>query len=55
MAVSTACCLPLQPSLTEGLQEALWQLGGVSREHRTDRLSAAYRNLADREDEARAH
>jgi hypothetical protein len=42
-------------ALTEGLQEALWQLGGVPREHRTDRLSAAYRNLADREDEARAY
>jgi transposase InsO family protein len=35
-------------ALTEGLQEALWQLGGVPREHRTDRLSAAYRNLAAR-------
>ena len=32
-------------ALTEGLQAALWQLGGVPREHRTDRLSAAYRNL----------
>ena len=32
-------------ALTEGLQDALWQLGGVPREHRTDRLSAAYRNL----------
>jgi hypothetical protein len=42
-------------ALTEGLQEALWQLGGVPREHRTDRLSAAYRNLADREDEAKAY
>jgi len=41
-------------ALTEGLQEALWQLGGSPREHRTDRLSAAYRNLTDREDEARA-
>src|SRR4029077_7567924 len=39
-------------ALTEGLQEALWQLGGVPREHRTDRLSAAYRNLATKEDEA---
>lgn len=27
------------------MQDALWQLGGVPREHRTDRLSAAYRNL----------
>ncbi len=42
-------------ALTEGLQEALWQLGGVPREHRTDRLSAAYRNLVDREDEAKAY
>jgi transposase len=42
-------------ALTEGLQEALWQLGGVPREHRTDRLSAAYRNLSEREDEARGY
>ena len=39
-------------ALTESLQEALWQLGGVPREHRTDRLSAAYGNLAQQEDEA---
>src|SRR5438477_592376 len=39
-------------ALAEALQEALWQLGGVPRTHRTDRLSAAYRNLASREDEA---
>jgi len=42
-------------ALTEGLQEALWQLGGVPREHRTDRLSAAYRNLANRDDEAKGY
>ncbi len=42
-------------ALTEGLQEALWQLGGSPREHRTDRLSAAYRNLSNREDEARGY
>jgi hypothetical protein len=36
-------------ALTEGLQEALWQLGGTPREHRTDRLSAAYRNLGERD------
>lgn len=40
-------------ALSEGLQEALWQLGGVPRTHRTDRLSAAYRNLG-REDDAAA-
>ena len=39
-------------ALTESLQEALWQLGGVPCEHRTDRLSAAYRNLSSQEDEA---
>ena len=39
-------------ALTEGLQEALWQLGGVPREHPTDRLSAAYRNLSHQDDEA---
>jgi hypothetical protein len=33
-------------ALAEGLQEALWRLGGAPREHRTDSLSAAYRNLA---------
>ena len=28
-------------SLSEGLQNALWELGGVPRRHRTDRLTAA--------------
>ena len=28
-------------SLSEGFQNALWELGGVSKRHRTDRLSAA--------------
>jgi hypothetical protein len=32
-------------ALAEGLQNALWRLGGVPREHRSDSLSAAYRNL----------
>lgn len=32
-------------ALAEGLQEALWRLGAVPHEHRTDSLSAAYRNL----------
>ena len=31
-------------ALSEGLQEALWRLGGAPREHRTDSLSAAYKN-----------
>lgn len=32
-------------ALSAGLQNALWSLGGVPAEHRTDSLSAAYRNL----------
>lgn len=32
-------------ALAAGLQNALWQLGGVPQEHRTDSLSAAFRNL----------
>jgi hypothetical protein len=31
--------------LAEGLQNALWALGGAPREHRSDSLSAAFRNL----------
>jgi hypothetical protein len=34
-------------SLSEGLQNALWELGGVPREHRSDRMSAAVNNLTD--------
>ena len=39
-------------ALSNGLQQALWTLGGAPAEHRTDSLSAAFRNLAkaDRED-----
>lgn len=32
-------------ALAEGLQNALWTLGGAPREHRSDSLSAAFRNL----------
>ena len=32
-------------ALAEGLQNALWALGGVPGEHRSDSLSAAFRNL----------
>ena len=32
-------------ALAEGLQNALWTLGGVPEQHRTDSLSAAFRNL----------
>jgi hypothetical protein len=33
-------------ALAAGLQDALWALGGAPREHRSDSLSAAFRNLA---------
>jgi hypothetical protein len=32
-------------ALAEGLQNALWAIGGAPREHRSDSLSAAFRNL----------
>jgi hypothetical protein len=32
-------------ALAEGLQNALWALGGTPRQHRSDSLSAAFRNL----------
>jgi hypothetical protein len=38
-------------ALAEGLQNALWALGGAPVQHRTDSLSAAFRNL---DDDARA-
>lgn len=33
-----------------GLQNALWQAGGCPREHRSDSLSAAFRNLQEKDD-----
>lgn len=37
-------------ALSLGLQNALWQAGGCPREHRTDSLSAAFRNLQEEDD-----
>jgi len=34
-------------SVSEGLQAALWELGGVPRAHRTDRMSTAVKNTRD--------
>src|SRR5579872_1732672 len=34
-------------SLSEGLQRAVWELGGIPARHRTDRLSAAVNNLSE--------
>jgi hypothetical protein len=37
-------------SLSEGLQNALWELGAVPARHRTDSLSSAVNNMSDREE-----
>ncbi|TCG09202.1 IS21 family transposase [Paraburkholderia steynii] len=37
-------------ALATGLQNALWQAGGCPREHRSDSLSAAFRNRQEEED-----
>jgi hypothetical protein len=37
-------------SLSKGLQNALWQAGGAPQEHRSDSLSAAFKNLAEEQD-----
>lgn len=38
-------------ALSEGLQMALWSIGGVPETHRTDSLAAAYKNLPNKEKE----
>jgi hypothetical protein len=42
-------------SLSDGLQQALWELGGVPKRHRTDRMSAAVNNLSDRKEFTRRY
>jgi len=42
-------------SLSDGLQSALWELGGVPERHRTDRMSAAVNNLSDRKEFTRRY
>jgi hypothetical protein len=37
-------------ALSQGLQNALWQAGGAPQEHRSDSLSAAFKNLTEEED-----
>ena len=41
----TLCFSESFESLSKGLQNALWQLGGVPQRHRTDRLSAAVKKI----------
>lgn len=42
----TICFSESFESLSEGLQNALWELGGVPKHHRSDRMSAAVQNPA---------
>ena len=42
-------------SLSEGLQQVLWELGGVPQRHRTDRLSAAVNNLSEKKEFTRRY
>jgi hypothetical protein len=44
----TICFSESFESLSQGLQDALWKLGGVVKEHQSDRLSAAVANPASR-------
>jgi hypothetical protein len=47
---ATICFSESFESLSEGLQNALWELGSVPASHRTDRMSAAVNNLSDRKE-----
>jgi hypothetical protein len=46
----TICFSESYESLSEGLQNALWELGGVPVEHKTDRLSAAVHKVSHPEE-----
>jgi hypothetical protein len=43
----TVCPSESFEALSEGLQNALWELGGVPRRHRSDSLTAAVNNLSE--------
>jgi hypothetical protein len=42
-------------SLSDGLQQALWELGGVPQRHRTDRMSLAVNNASESKDFTRRY
>jgi hypothetical protein len=46
---ATVCFSESFESLSQGLQDALWELGGVPKLHRTDRLSAAVNDHCNQE------
>jgi hypothetical protein len=51
----TICFAESFESLSEGYQNAVWELGGVPQRHRTDRLSTAVNNLAERKEFTRRY
>ena len=44
---ATVCFSESFESLSEGFQNAVWELGEVPQRHRTDRLSTAVNNMSD--------
>jgi hypothetical protein len=46
----TICYSESLESLSEGWQNAVWELGAVAAEHRTDSLSSAVNNMSNREE-----
>lgn len=46
----TICYTESLESLSEGWQNAVWELGAVAAEHRTDSLSSAVNNMSNREE-----
>lgn len=49
--VASICFSETFEALAEGIEKAVWQLGGVPEQHRTDHLSAAVRQLRKEEKE----
>ena len=50
LVAATVCFSESFESLSEGMQNALFELGSVPRTHRSDRMSAAVSNLSERKD-----
>jgi len=46
----TVCFSESFEALSDGLQNALWELGGVPERHRSDRMSSAVNNLSEAKD-----
>jgi hypothetical protein len=51
----TICFSESFESLSEGLQNAVWQLGGVPQRHRTDRMSLAVNNASSEKEFTRRY